>query len=107
MECTPSRESLLALIRPDMETIPKEFFKRIYAFELDYHAFSEQAIAALEAAGCSKARQYYQDWVSEYEVARDAELDSILKGRWKGDGERRKMILGQKKKLLLMQKLQR
>ncbi len=106
MECTPNRESLLALIQPDKK-LTKEFLKRIYAFEISYPGFSEQAIAALEAAGCSKARQYYRDCVSEYEVARDAELDSILKGRWKGDGERRKMILGQKKKLLLMQKLQR
>ena len=106
MECTPNRESLLALIQPDMK-LTKEFLKRIYAFEISYPGFSEEAIAALEAAGCSKARQYYRDCVSEYEVARDAELDSILKGRWKGDGERRKMILGQKKKLLLMQKLQR
>ena len=77
MECTPNRESLLALIRPDMESIPKEFLKRIYSFELDYPGFADQAIAALEAAGCSKARQYYDDWVNEYETAHNAELKEV------------------------------
>jgi len=55
MVCTPNRESLLALIQPGMK-LTKEFLKRIYAFEISYPGFSEQAIAALEAAGCSKAR---------------------------------------------------
>lgn len=77
MECTPNRESLLALFRPDMESIPKEFLKRIYSFELDYPGFADQAIAALEAAGCSKARQYYDDWVNEYETAHNAELKEV------------------------------
>ena len=73
MECTPSREALLSFIRPDMETIPKEFFRRVYAFELSYPGFSEQAIAALEDAGCGRARQYYNDWIAEYKAMRDAE----------------------------------
>lgn len=74
MVCTPNREALLSFIRPDMETIPKEFFRRVYAFELSYPGFSEQAIAALEDAGCGRARQYYNDWVAEYKAKRDAEL---------------------------------
>ena len=65
MECTPNRESLLALIQPDMH-LTKEFLKRIYSFELDYPGFADQAIAALERAGCGRARQYYGDWVAEY-----------------------------------------
>ena len=73
MECTPSREALLSFIRPDMESIPREFFKRVYAFELSYPGFSEQAIAALEDAGCGRARQYYNDWIAEYKAMRDAE----------------------------------
>lgn len=77
MECTPSREALLAFIRPDMESIPKEFFKRVYAFELSYPGFSEQAIAALEDAGCGRARQYYNDWVTEYEAAYKAEIRPV------------------------------
>ena len=76
MVCTPSKEALLDLIQPDMR-LTKEFLKRIYSFEMDCLGFSGQAIAALEAAGCSKARQYYNDWVNKYEAARDAELKEV------------------------------
>lgn len=76
MECTPSREALLALIRPDMK-LTKEFLKRIYAFNMDYLGFSEEAIAALEAIGCVRAREHYTAWVQEYESKRDAELKEV------------------------------
>lgn len=72
----PSKEELLNNIRPDMK-LTKDFFKRIYGFEISYPGFANQAIAALEAAGCSKARQYYTDWVNEYQTARDAELKEV------------------------------
>ena len=120
MECTPNRESLLALIQPDMK-LTKEFLKRIYAFEISYPGFSEQAIAALEAAGCSKARQYYENWVAEYEAAYNAEMkeaahwyrlecEKQCEKRRKEGEERRKTqeeveLLKQKKRLLI-QKLQ-
>ncbi len=121
MECTPSREALLAFIRPDMETIPKEFFRRVYAFELSYPGFSEEAIAALEDAGCGRARQYYNDWVAEYKAMRDAESKEFArwyaaecerewKKRLKEGGEKRKReemeILLKQKKRLLTQKSQ-
>lgn len=71
-----SREALLAKIKPDMR-LTKDFLKNVYSYELDYPGFSEQAIAALEAAGCSRARQYYEAWVSEYEAKRDAGLKEV------------------------------
>lgn len=76
MECTPNRESLLALIQPDMH-LTKEFLKRVYSFELDYPGFADQAIAALEAVGCVQAREHYTSWVQEYESKRDAELKEV------------------------------
>lgn len=76
MECTPSREALLALIQPDMK-LTKEFLKRIYAFNMDYPGFSEEAIAALEKIGCVRAREHYAAWVQEYESKRDAELKEV------------------------------
>ena len=121
MVCTPSREALLALIRPDMKSIPKEFFKRVYAFELSYPGFSEQAIEALEKAGCSRARQYYTDWVAEYEAAYSAEMKSVAawyqkecERQWEKrqkEGEERRVIqaeaeLLKRKRQLLMQKSQ-
>ncbi len=120
MECTPNRESLLALIQPDMH-LTKEFLKRVYSFNMYHPGFSEQAIAALEQAGCSKARQYYENWVAEYEAAYNAEMKEVAhwyrlecekqweKRRKEGE-ERRKTqeeveLLKQKKRLLI-QKLQ-
>ena len=76
MECTPNRESLIALIQPDIH-ITKEFLKRIYAFEISYPGFSEEAIATLEKIGCVRAREHYNAWVKEYEPRRDAELKEV------------------------------
>lgn len=83
-----SREELLASIQPDMH-LTRDFIKRIYGYEISYPGFAEQAIAALEQAGCSRARQYYEDWVAEYEVAYNAEMKEVahwyrleLEKRW-------------------------
>ena len=76
MECTPNRESLIALIQPDIH-ITKEFLKRIYAFEISYPGFSEEAIATLEKIGCVRAREHYNAWLKEYELRRDAELKEV------------------------------
>ncbi len=71
---SPSKEELLASIKPDM-VLTKQFIKRIYGYGVTDASFPDRAIAALEAAGCSKARQYYESWVNEYEAAYNAELD--------------------------------
>ena len=76
MECTPNRESLLALIQPNLR-LTKEFLKRIYVFEISYPGFSEEAITALEGIGCVRAREHYTSWVKEYESRRDAELKEV------------------------------
>lgn len=72
----PSKEELLQSIHPDM-LLTRNFFKRIYAYEFTCPGFADQALAALEAAGCSRARQYYGDWMREYESKRDAELKEV------------------------------
>ncbi len=71
-----SREELLAGIRPGMR-LTKGFIRSIYSNEISCPGFAEQAIAALEQAGCSRARQYYEDWVAEYEVAYNAEMKEV------------------------------
>jgi len=79
MECrSPSKEELLASIRPDMH-LTKDFIKRIYGYEISYPGFAEQAIDALARAGCSRARQYYEEWVAEYEAAYNAEMKEVAK----------------------------
>lgn len=70
---SPSKEELLASIKPDM-VLTKRFIKRIYGYGVTDASFPDRAIAALEAAGCSKARQYYESWVNEYEAAHNADL---------------------------------
>ena len=120
MECTPNRESLLALIQPNLR-LTKEFLKRIYSFNMYHPGFSEQAIAALEQAGCSKARNYYEEWVAEYEAAYNAEMKEVAhwyrlecekqwEKRRKEGGEQRKReekeLLLKRKRLLLTQKSQ-
>ncbi len=73
---SPSKEELLASIRPGMK-LTKDFLKRIYGYEISYPGFSEEAIAALEAVGCVRAREHYTSWVQEYESKRDAELKEV------------------------------
>ncbi len=120
MECTPNRESLLALIQPNLR-LTKEFLKRIYAFEISYPGFSEEAITALEGIGCVRAREHYTSWVKEYESKRDAELKEVAhwyrlecEKQWEKrqkEGEERRIIqaeaeLLKRKRQLLMQKSQ-
>lgn len=111
-------QELLQSIRPDMR-LTKDFFKRVYGWEMDYPGFADRAVNALEAAGCSRAREYYDTWVQEYEAERDAVLKRV--SVWYGEELKRRRAekerqvrkerkeqeieLLEKKKRLLMQKL--
>ena len=112
-------QELLQSVRPDMR-LTKNFFKCVYGWEMDYPGFADQAISELEAAGCSRARGYYDAWVQEYEAERDAVLKKVsvwyaeeLKRR-RAEKERQvrkerkeqEIELLEKKKRLLMQKSQ-
>ncbi len=112
-------QELLQSVRPDMR-LTKNFFKRMYGWETDYPGFADQAISALETAGCSRAREYYDKWVQEYEAERDAMLKRVsvwyaeeLKRRRaekerqvKKERKEQEIELLEKKKRLLMQKSQ-
>ncbi len=98
--------------------LTKDFFKRVYGWEMDYPGFADRAVNALEAAGCSRAREYYDTWVQEYEAERDAVLKRV--SVWYGEELKRRRAekerqvrkerkeqeieLLEKKKRLLMQK---
>ena len=73
---SPSKEELLASIRPDMK-LTWDFFKRIYGYSLYEPEFAERALTTLEANGCRLARNYYLAWVSKYEAERDAEMKNV------------------------------
>ena len=77
MACvSPSKEELLASIRPDMK-LTWDFFKRIYGYSLYEPEFAERALIALEAVGCSRARDYYKTWVNKYEAEQAAEMKKV------------------------------
>ena len=71
-----SKEGLLSSIQPNVK-LTKDFFKRAYGYGVTDESFPDKAIAALEAAGCSKARLYYESWVNEYEAAYQAEIKPV------------------------------
>ena len=71
-----SCEELLRSIRTGMR-LDKDFFLRIYGYEVSYPNFSVQAIQALEHVGCSGAKEYYHETVSEYERMHDKELRPV------------------------------
>ena len=98
-----SKEQLLESIRSDMK-LTKDFFRRTYGYEITRPGFAELVISKLEAAGCSKAREYYEmiknDCDQEYdEMLRPAARDYVegLERKWKQEdkqkegGEARKM----------------
>lgn len=74
-----TRQQLLDSIHPGMR-LDKAFFLSIYADEITWPGSSEEAIRKLEEAGCSRAREYYDQTVTEYQSRRDRELRPIA--RW-------------------------
>ncbi len=85
-----TRQQLFESIHPGMR-LDKAFFLRIYGYELTWSGSAEEAIRKLEAAGCSRAREYYNSTVAEYQRKRDRELRPIARqiGRqWEADWKR-------------------
>lgn len=76
MEVPACREQLLQSISPDMK-LTKGFFRKIYGYELSFPGFREQAISALEAAGCTMARAYYDDIIGEYQRVTEENLKPV------------------------------
>ena len=72
----PSKDELLKSIRPDMR-LTKDFFRRVYGYEISYPGFAEQAITLLETAGCLKAGNYYEAWVNEFEAIYEAGMREV------------------------------
>ena len=61
-----SREELLRSIRPGMR-LDNAFFLKVYGYEITWPGFAETALQRFEVLGCSRAREYYQKIVSDYE----------------------------------------
>lgn len=75
----PNKERLLESIDPDMK-LYKSTFKKIYGYEISFPGYADQALAELEKAGCSKAREYYQRIAGEIEKEHDEMMKRV--GEW-------------------------
>lgn len=94
-----SCEELLQSIHSKMK-LDKAFFMKVYGYEISFHGFADEAIKALNAAGCSRAREYYNKAVSEYEKKHDEEMKEVAawyrkecENRWQKrlkEGERKR-----------------
>lgn len=82
-----SREELLSSIRPDMK-LNRAFFLRIYGYEITWPGFADTALESLKAAGCSKATEYYQKVVGEYEEAHQREVKEAVRQFMKSQEKR-------------------
>ncbi len=74
-----NKAELLSEISPDMK-LNWDFFKRIYCYGVTDSAFPEQALSALEAAGCCHARAYYERYVQQFEAEQEAIFKRV--GAW-------------------------
>lgn len=75
----PGREELLQSIHPEMK-LDRAFFLKIYGYEISFPGFQETAIKSLEVAGCSRAQEYYDLVVGEYEKKSQEQIRKT--GEW-------------------------
>ena len=68
-----SREELLQSIRPNMK-LDRNFFLKVYGYEISFPSYKDIAIKALNEVGCSKAEEHYNRIVSEYERKQDESI---------------------------------
>lgn len=91
-----SREELLRSIQPGMR-LDKNFFLKIYGYELTWPGFAEVALTKLQGAGCNKARNYYTCIVVEYQYNDESVLKNVAKWYVKQDFYGKKVNESRKK----------
>lgn len=82
-----SRKELLQSIKPDMR-LDRAFFMKVYGYEISFPGFKDIAIKTLNDAGCSKAEEYYNRIVSEYEQKQEESIRPVaqaLQKQWDAD----------------------
>ena len=101
--------------------LDKNFFLKIYGYELTWPGFAEVALTKLQGVGCNKARNYYTCIVVEQQYNDESVLKNVAEWYVKQDFygkkvnesrkkqqevEQQRMELLNKKKRLLMRKSQ-
>ena len=74
-----TKDALIAAIPSDINGMLIMLVKAVF------NGVSDEAIVALEAAGCSHARQYYTDWVTDYETEYNAMMKRVAEWYSKQD----------------------
>ena len=73
-----SRRELLDSLKHGMH-LDKNFFLKVYGYEITRPGFAEDVIKRLEILGCSKAREYYTCIVTEFEHKHEQEMMEVAK----------------------------
>lgn len=100
-ETQTNKDMLLKSINPEMR-LTESFFKRIYAYELTYPGFAEEAVKRLEDAGSTKSRGYYEQFSRKYRQQEEETLRNT--GEWyvqqlkkqQEDAERKEVVKWEK-----------
>ncbi len=74
-----NKEELLNSIKPHIG-LTMGFFKKVYGYTISQADFCEIVISRLESIGCTKAREYYNSFVAEFE-RKDREVARNV-GEW-------------------------
>ena len=77
-KAAPSAEQLLESIKPGMK-LDKNIFLRIYAYTFTNPEYKQTALDRLKEAGCSRAEEYYNQIIGEYERRHEEELQPVFK----------------------------
>lgn len=100
-----SKIEFLESINPNMR-LTKNFFLKLYGYQLYEPEFKEICLKRLKEAGCSKAEEYYETIVAEYERKYQKEMKevSLWYRRWKRKEGEKKAIWSKKKTIECLQK---
>lgn len=86
----PTKEKLLASIRPGME-LDRGFFMKVYGYAISSPGFAETALLELEISGeCCGAWDYYAQFVGGYEKQRAEMMKGVARWYRKQDFDNRK-----------------
>lgn len=85
-----SRKELLDSLKPGMH-LDKNFFLKVYGYEITRPGFADDVIKRLEFLGCSKAREYYTCTVAEVEYKREQEFKEVARWYVKQNFERKEV----------------
>ena len=83
-----SKETLLSSLSIGMK-LYKSTFKKIFAYDMTTPGFAEDVITRLEILGCSKAKEYYNSVVKEWQQEHDEMMKNVAEWYSKQNYERK------------------